>query len=151
MLFTFSAARWQLCIFMSRHRHKALSAWKSAVQCRYGMPETEKYKYGSLIFPIIPHSKSRTYSIMLFSLNAVSRPCSSWRREEELRLLKKRLHYGRMSNSRVRRVLGLEWTMEWNGASSSSSPSSVGKSNDCNLEIDLHIYGASRRATDFAC
>ena len=50
-------------------------------------------------------------------------------------------------NRRRRRVLGcsaMGMSMrEWNGMAGASS-SSVGKSNDCNLEIDLHIYGASR-------
>ena len=62
---------------------------------------------------------------------------------EELRLLKKRLHYGRMSNSgRCVVSLGMEL---WNGMGHHHrGPPSVGKSNDCDLEIDLHIYGASR-------
>ena len=60
--------------------------------------------------------------------------------DEELRLLKKEAS---LWENEQQRVLGGEgWGSRHHARRSVGR--SVGKSNDCNLEIDLHIYGASK-------
>ena len=96
---------------------------------------------------IMMEDKERRWSGRL-RLNPKAPLVTPWRLhnhpvDEELRLLKKEAS---LWENEQQRVLGGEGGRNGLGrqASCSSVGRSVGKSDDCNLEIDLHIYGASK-------